>query len=102
MFSILGYSKQITYYFKGIIDSLRDEILMRHMVLAYVSYALNLKFHMIAKLNDVLLSKFAPRAAKLESNRRYHHHHAMTIIMVYMMMMIMTLSPHSVPLLPHL
>ena len=100
MFSILGYSKQITYYFKGIIDSLRDEILMRHMVLAYVSYALNLKFYMIAKLNDVLLGKFALRAAKLESNRRYHHD-SKTIIMVYMMM-IMTLSPHSVPLVPPL
>jgi hypothetical protein len=77
MFSMLGYSKQITYYFKGMIDSLGDEILMRHVVLAYVSYTLNLQFQMIPKLDDALLGEFAPilRAAKLESNRRYHHHH---------------------------
>jgi hypothetical protein len=77
MFSMLGYSKQITYYFKGMIDSLKDEILMRHMVLAYVSYTLNLQFQMIPKLDDALLGEFAPilMAAKLESNRRYHHHH---------------------------
>jgi len=78
MFSMLGYSKQITYYFKGMIDSLKDEILMRHVVLAYVvSYTLNLQLQMIPKLDDSLLGEFAPilRAAKLESNRRYHHHH---------------------------
>jgi hypothetical protein len=76
MLSTLGYSKQITYYFKGNIDSLRDEILMRHMALVYVNYTLNMQLQMIPKLDDALLGEFAPllrEAKKLDSDSRYHY-----------------------------
>jgi hypothetical protein len=75
MLSTLAFSKQITYYFKGMVDSLRDEILMRYITLAYVSYMLNLQFQLIPKFDDALSDEFAPilRAAKLESDRRYHY-----------------------------
>jgi len=73
--SNLAYSKQITYYFMGMIDSLRDEILVRHASLLYVNYTLNLQFQMIPKLDDALLGEFAPilREAKLESHSRYQY-----------------------------
>ena len=76
MLSTLGYSKQITYYFKGMIDSLRDEILMRHNALVYVNYTLNMQLQMIPKLDDALLGEFAPllrEAKKLDSDSRYHY-----------------------------
>ena len=75
MLSRFAYSKQITYYFKGIVDSLRDEIVMRYVALAYVNYILNLQFQLIPKLDDALSGEFAPilRAAKLESDRRYRY-----------------------------
>jgi hypothetical protein len=75
MLSNLAYSKQITYYFKGMIDSLRDEILMRHMALVYVNYILNMQLQMIPKLDDALLGEFAPilREAKLDGNNRYQY-----------------------------
>lgn len=45
MLSTLRYSKQITYYYlKGMIDSLIDEILMRHMALVYVNYIVSYNF----------------------------------------------------------
>jgi cell division protein FtsB len=67
MLSTLAYSKQIMYYFKGMVDSLRDEIVMRYVTLAYVNYILNLQFQLIPKLDDALSGEFAPilRAAKL-------------------------------------
>jgi predicted nucleic acid-binding Zn-ribbon protein len=73
--SILAFSKQIMYYFKGMVDSLRDEILMRYVTLAYVNYMLNLQFQLIPKFDDALSGEFAPilRAAKLESDRRYRY-----------------------------
>jgi hypothetical protein len=67
--SSTAYYKQITYYFKGMVDSLRDEIVMRYVTLAYVNYILNLQFEQILKLDDnSILGEFAPilRAAKLE------------------------------------
>jgi hypothetical protein len=75
MLSSLTYSKQITYYFKGMVDSLRDEIVMRYVTLAYVNYILNLQFQLIPKLDDALSVEFAPilRAAKLESNNKHHY-----------------------------
>jgi hypothetical protein len=75
MLSSLTYSKQITYYFKGMVDSLRDEIVMRYVTLAYVNYILNLQFQLIPKLDDALSVEFAPilRAAKLESDNKYHY-----------------------------
>ena len=76
MLSTLGYSKQITYYFKGMIDSLRDEILMRHNALVYVNYTLNMQLQMITKLDDSLLGEFEPllrEAKKLDSDSRYHY-----------------------------
>jgi hypothetical protein len=75
MLSSLTYSKQITYYFKGMVDSLRDEIVMRYVTLAYVNYILNLQFQLIPKLDDALSGEFAPilRAAKLESDNKYHY-----------------------------
>lgn len=75
MLSSFAYSKQITYYFKGMVDSLRDEIVMRYVALAYVNYILNLQFQLIPKLDDALSGEFAPilRAAKLESDNKYHY-----------------------------
>ena len=75
MLSSFAYSKQITYYFKGMVDSLRDEIVMRYVALAYVNYILNLQFQLIPKLDDVLSGEFAPilRAAKLESDNKYQY-----------------------------
>jgi predicted nucleic acid-binding Zn-ribbon protein len=75
MLSSLTYSKQITYYFKGMVDSLRDEIVMRYVTLVYVNYILNLQFQLIPKLDDALSVEFAPilRAAKLESDNKYHY-----------------------------
>jgi hypothetical protein len=75
MLSSFAYSKQITYYFKGMVDSLRDEIVMRYVALAYVNYILNLQFQLIPKLDDALSGEFAPivRAAKLESYNKYHY-----------------------------
>jgi hypothetical protein len=57
------------------IDSLRDEILLRHATLVYVNYILNLQFQRIPKLDDALLGEFAPilREAKLESHNRYQY-----------------------------
>ena len=75
MLSSFAYSKQITYYFKGMVDSLRDEIVMRYVAFAYLNYILNLQFQLIPKLDDALSGEFAPilRAAKLESDSRYHY-----------------------------
>jgi hypothetical protein len=75
MLSTLAYSKQIMYYLKGMVDSLRDEIVMRYVTLAYVNYILNLQFQLIPKLDDVLSGEFAPilRAAKLESHSRHRY-----------------------------
>jgi polyhydroxyalkanoate synthesis regulator phasin len=75
MLSSFAYSKQITYYFKGMVDSLRDEIVMRYVALAYVNYILNLQFQLIPKLDDALSGEFATilRAAKLESDNKYHY-----------------------------
>ena len=75
MLSSLASSKQITYYFKGIVDSLRDEIVMRYVILAYVNYMLNQQFQLIPKLDDALSGEFAPilRAAKLETDSRFHY-----------------------------
>lgn len=75
MLSKLTFSKQITYYLKGMIDSLRDETLMRHMTLVYVNYILNMQLQMISKLDDALLGEFAPilREAKLRGNNRYQY-----------------------------
>jgi hypothetical protein len=75
MLSTLAFSKQIMYYFKGMVDSLRDEIVMRYVTLAYVNYMLNLQFQLIPKFDDALSGEFAPilRAAKLESDRRYRY-----------------------------
>jgi hypothetical protein len=75
MLSTLAFSEQIMYYFKGMVDSLRDEILMRYVTLAYVNYMLNQQFQLIPKLDDALSGEFAPilRAAKLESDSRYHY-----------------------------
>ncbi len=50
MLSILAYSKQITYYFKGMGDTLRDEILMRYVTLVYVNYILNLQVSTDSKI----------------------------------------------------
>ncbi|HEX6029220.1 MAG TPA: hypothetical protein VFY64_09285 [Nitrososphaeraceae archaeon] len=75
MLSTLAFSKQNTYYFKGMIDSLRDEIVMRYVTLIYVNFILKLHFQLIPKLDDVLSGEFAPilRAAKLESDSRHQY-----------------------------
>jgi hypothetical protein len=75
MISTLAFSKQITYYFKGMVDSLREEILMRYVTLAYVNYTLNLQSQLIPKLDDALSGEFAPilKAAKLVSDGRYQY-----------------------------
>jgi hypothetical protein len=75
MISILTFSKQIMYYFKRIVDSLRDEIVMRYVTLAYVNYSLNMQSQLIPKSDDALSGEFAPilRAAKLESAGRYKY-----------------------------
>jgi hypothetical protein len=73
MLSTLAFSEQIIYYLKGMVDSLRDEILMQYVNLIYVNYILNLQFKQIAKLDDdVILGQFAPilKAAKLESDSK--------------------------------
>jgi hypothetical protein len=75
MLSSFAYSKQITYYFKGMVDSLRDEIVMRYVALTYVNYILHLQFQLIPKLDDALSGEFVPilRAAKLESDNKYQY-----------------------------
>ena len=57
------------------IDSLRDEIVMRYVTLIYVNFILKLHFQLIPKLDDVLSGEFAPilRAAKLESDSRHQY-----------------------------
>jgi hypothetical protein len=74
MLSTLAFSKQITYYFKGMVDSLRNEILMRYVILAYANYMLNLQFQLI------------PRLAKLESAGMYHHEKSNKIDIMIMTM----------------
>jgi predicted nucleic acid-binding Zn-ribbon protein len=73
--STLAFSEQIMYYFKGMVDSLRDEIVMRYVTLIYINYILNLQFQLIPKLDDALSGEFAPilRAAKLESDSRHRY-----------------------------
>ncbi len=74
MLSTLEYSKQIMYYFKGLVNSLRDEIQVQYVNLVYVNYILNLQFKQILKLDDnSILDEFAPilKAAKLEKASRY-------------------------------
>jgi hypothetical protein len=73
MLSTLAFSKQITYYFKGIADSLRGEILLRYVALVYVNYILNLQLKEIPKLENEILGEFAPIliSAKLERDSRY-------------------------------
>jgi predicted nucleic acid-binding Zn-ribbon protein len=74
MLSTLEYSKQIMYYFKGFVDSLRDEIQVQYVNLVYVNYILNLQFKQILKVDgNSILDEFAPilRAAKLERDSRY-------------------------------
>jgi phage shock protein A len=73
MLSTLDYSKQIMYYFKGLVDSLRDEIRVQYANLVYVNYILNLQFKQILKVDGKILDEFAPilRAAKLERDSRY-------------------------------
>jgi hypothetical protein len=52
-------------------DTLRDEILMRYVILVHINYVSNLQVKQILKFNDAMLGEFAPilRAAKLESYR---------------------------------
>ena len=74
MLSTLEYSKQIMYYFKGLVNSLRDEIQVQYVNLLYVNYILNLQFKQILKLDgNSILNEFAPilKAAKLERASRY-------------------------------
>ena len=74
MLSSLEYSKQIMYYFKGLVDSLRDEIQVQYVNLVYVNYILNLQFKQILKVDgNSILDEFAPilKAAKLERDNRY-------------------------------
>ena len=74
MLSALAYSEQIMYYFKGMVDSLRDEILVQYANLVYVNYILNLQFKQILKLDgNSILGEFAPilMAAKLERDSKY-------------------------------
>jgi predicted nucleic acid-binding Zn-ribbon protein len=72
--STLAFSQQIMYYFKGMVDSLRDEILVQYVNLVYVNYILNLELKQILKLNgNSILDEFAPIliSAKLERDSRY-------------------------------
>jgi hypothetical protein len=72
--SSLAFSEQIMYYFKGMVDSLRDEILVQYANLVYVNYILNLQFKQILKLDgNSILGEFAPilMAAKLERDSKY-------------------------------
>jgi hypothetical protein len=74
MLSTLAFCEQIMYFFKGMVDSLRDEILVQYVNLVYVNYILNLQFKQILKLDgNSILGEFAPilRAAKLERDSRY-------------------------------
>src|SRR5215210_5272435 len=74
MLSTLEYSKQIMYYFKGLVDSLRDKIQVQYLNLVYVNYILNLQFKQILKLDgNSILDDFAPilSAAKLERYSKY-------------------------------
>jgi predicted nucleic acid-binding Zn-ribbon protein len=74
MLSTLEYSKQIMYYFKGLVDSLRDKIQVQYLNLVYVNYILNLQFKQILKLDgNSILGEFAPilMAAKLERDSKY-------------------------------
>ena len=73
--STLAFSEQIMYYFKGMVDSLGDEIVMRYVTLIYINFILNLQFQLIPKLDDALSGEFAPilRAAKLENNSRHRY-----------------------------
>jgi hypothetical protein len=75
MLSTLAFSEQIMYYFKGMVDSLGDEIVMRYVTLIYINFILNLQFQLIPKLDDALSGEFAPilRAAKLENNSRHRY-----------------------------
>src|SRR5215216_3545451 len=75
MLSTLAFSKQIMYYFKGMVDSFRDEIVMRYISLVYLSYMLNMQFQLIPKFENEILGEFAPilRAAKLASDGRYQY-----------------------------
>jgi hypothetical protein len=62
------------YYFKGMVDSLRDEILVQYANLVYVNYILNLQIKQILKLDgNSILGEFAPilMAAKIERDSRY-------------------------------
>ncbi len=72
--STLAFSEQIMYYFKGMVDSLRDEILVQYANLVYVNYILNLQIKQILKLDgNSILGEFAPilMAAKIERDSRY-------------------------------
>ena len=75
--SSLVYSKQLLHNFKGMVDSLRGEILLRYVALLYVNvnYILNLHLKEIPRLENEILGEFAPivRAAKLESDGRYQY-----------------------------
>jgi hypothetical protein len=75
MLSTLAFSEQIMYYFKGMVDSLRDEIVMRYVTLIYINFILNLQFQLIPKLDDALSGEFAPilMAAKLEGDSRHQY-----------------------------
>ena len=69
LLSTLAFSEQIMYYFKGMVDSLRDEILVQYANLVYVNYILKLQFEQILKVDgNSILGEFAPilMAAKLE------------------------------------
>jgi hypothetical protein len=72
--STLAFSERIMYYFKGMVDSLRDEILVQYANLVYVNYILNLQIKQILKLDgNSILGEFAPilMAAKIERDSRY-------------------------------
>jgi hypothetical protein len=72
--SSLEYSKQIMYYFKGMVDSLRNEIQVQYINLLYVNYISSLQFKQILKLDgNSILDEFAPIlwAAKHERDSRY-------------------------------
>jgi hypothetical protein len=74
MLSTLAFSEQIMYYFKGMVDSLREEILVQYANLVYVNYIFNLQFKQILKLDgNSILGEFAPilMAAKLERDNKY-------------------------------
>jgi hypothetical protein len=73
--SSLAYSKQISHNLKGMVDSLRGEILLQYVALAYVNYILNLQLKEIPKLENEILGEFAPivRAAKLESDGTHQY-----------------------------